>query len=346
MDIGTGIKRRRHELRLSRSRVAELAGISERTLMRIENDGAIERCRETTLVALAHALAWPLARLTRPTEAKDHFMTDRPADGEVLTGEARATFGRTLSSLRKESGYAITPFADACGMSVPDLEATERGERRMQPGEFERARQLLPGDDLHELWLASRTIVYDYTRLGANDRMDIALNDLHDLEVRCQEMFWNCPQAVPGFAQTPAYTDQWLRRTTTMSAPGVAGATEVNTRRVHAFIFRHPATRLLFHFGFQYAIVDKPVMEAQIKHLVTLSTLEGVEIRVLKPHAAPSRSLFGSWGVIDKCLLHAHNLNGAQTNASPHIVSFFVEQFEEVWGCRAASMPIGELLPL
>lgn len=349
MNSKPDIKRRRFELKLSRARVAELAGISERTLMRIENDESlVVRCRESTLVALAHALQWPVGRLTRASgETKGHFMSAATIDGEVQAGEARAMFGSALQARRDAAGFTLADVSMRTGIPESELVEVERGRRRMDSEDFERLSKCFPSDkDLYELWLSSRTIVYDFARLGANDRMDIVIGELGEMESRCREMFWNCPQALPGFAQTPEYTEQWLMRTTNMSAFGVRTAMEVNAKRVHSFIFRHPSTRLVLHYGFQFSIVDKEVMENQLKHLVMLSMLDGVEIRVLKPHASPNRALFGSWGVVDKSFLHAHNLNGAQTNASPHIVGFFVNHFEEVWSNENLFMSVNELLPL
>lgn len=348
MGSAADIKRRRHELRLSRATASQLAGVSERTWMRIETDEAVlANCRETTLVAMAQALQWPVSRLTKPTEAKDHFVSEASVDGEVVAGEARITFGDALRDRREALGLSASQFAALAKIADVDLTSVESGKSRLKPEEFERIRERFPDDsELYNLWLSSRTIVYDFALLGANNRIDLMLNDLFDLEARCREMFWNCPQAVPGFAQTPAYTEQWLRRTTNMGPAGIDAAIAVNDKRVHSFIFKHPACRVVLHFGFQYAIVDKRVMENQIKHLITLSSIEGVEIKVLKPYSAPSRALFGSWGVIDKAMMHAQNLNGAQTNASPHIVGFFIEQFEDSWADHSLFMPIEDLLPL
>lgn len=332
------IAHRRKSLGLTQLAAAQLAGVSQRTWNRFETDPlAVANARNSTLAAIARALQWEDSDELGKLVANHRENVRNPASsGEIEPSVARVQLGQWLRGKRKAGNLSKKELASMAGLQLFDIEGAERGTRRFTEGQFETIAESLAlnTDDFKEglaLWRGSRVLIYDFIAMAQADDFEKYFRDLYETEVAARQVAWNCPQILPGFLQLPEYFAQILERTTALSSEQISRLSVWAEKRASVTIFGSAEIRAIVHPNALNSIIDNDILHRQVNHLIWLNELDRVEIRVLRADARPTRGLLGSWGIYDQEIVHAHNLNGAQTNRHSHVVDFFSNVFEMAW---------------
>jgi len=209
-----------------------------------------------------------------------------------ITGSTvpRRELGRRLRRLREEAGVTIAMASKHLEWSTPKIWRIEKGEVGMRSLDVRQMCELYgaaaeTAADLEAL--AKQTRVKDWWRVYG-DAIPHRLDLFFGLEQAADTFRWYEPYLVPGIAQTVRYIREVLNADPTLGPDEIEKRIQARLDR-QALITRRldpPQYDFLLDEDFLHRpVVDPKVMVEQLDHLIGLSELSNVTVRVV-PYTA------------------------------------------------------------
>ena len=204
-----------------------------------------------------------------------------------------------LRALRREAGLTIEQVAEALMCSPAKVSRMETGLRAVQP------RDLRDLAGLYHLSLEERealtALAQGSKQKAWYDAYDVreVIREYYGMEAGAREFRWVEPMLVPGLAQTPAYSSILLGVVSTLEDHldlNPREQVEIRSKRqdrlhradaTYRFIVAEEALRL--------KVGDPSVMLDQMNHLLKISQLPNVSLRILKSDNGLGLALVGSF---------------------------------------------------
>lgn len=209
-----------------------------------------------------------------------------------ITGSTvpRRELGRRLRRLREEAGVTIAMASKHLEWSTPKIWRIEKGEVGMRSLDVRQMCELYGADAETTVGLealAKQTRVKDWWR-AYGDAIPHWLNLFFGLEQAADTFRWYESHLVPGIVQTERYTREVLNADRTLEPDEIENRIRARLDR-QALITRRldpPQYEFLLDEDFLHRPVVSPeVMVEQLDHLVALTELPNVTLRVV-PYAA------------------------------------------------------------
>lgn len=210
-------------------------------------------------------------------------------DGTTLP---RRQLGRLLREARTAAGLSLEVAARTLGWGNATISRLENGRNKTVRATDLDALGGLYGIDAEDLvvWkeLAGHPPVRSWLHTYS-DLLDPRFNTYIELESAASELAMFQPLIIPGLLQTHDYA-QAMNRAKQPRVPdeGLERMAAVRARRQH--LLRRPRnpcklTAVIHENGLRTVIGDRQVMADQCRHLADMSTLENIEVRILRQEA-------------------------------------------------------------
>lgn len=246
----------------------------------------------------------------------------------------RGQLASRLRRLRKEAGLTGTELAESVGVSQSKISKLETGHLLPTLEDIAAIGSVLnlSSEDKAELTEIAQSLYLTLSRwrgtpaanISARQR-ELAVVEEASLHIRVFN-----PHTFPGLVQTAEFARQLLARR--FDSEEELSSVLVERMRRQQSLYT-PKKRFSFVLGepaFRWRIADNEAMRGQLAHLLNLSTLRNIEVRVLSFGDCLPRVPHGSFALFDEKLVTLETFTGELSLKESGDISEFAGVFEEL----------------